>query len=125
MKLPSDYCEVLAEGAATLSLSAAKLRTAATRHPENSARWLAVRDLEGLAERLSAVERRDWESGSAVLLITGQDVGALDELLAAAGGADEQRAVAVPSSHVASLTRLAHFLRLYLDDHFRCSAPEA
>lgn len=125
MKLPSDYGEVLAEGAATLSLSAATLRAEAKRHAGNPVRWLAVRDLEGLAERLSAVERGDWESGSAALLITGQDVGALDELLAGVGGAGEHDAVAVPSSHAASLTRLANFLRQYLDDYFRCSAPES
>jgi len=125
MKLPSDYCEVLAEGAATLSVSAANLRTEAARHPENPAQWLAVRDLEGLVERLSAVERRDWENGSAVLLITGQDVGALDELLCAVDGAGEKDAVAMPSLHVASLTRLANFLRQYLDDYFRVGAPAA
>ena len=125
MKLPADYHDVLAEGAAALSTSAVTLRTKAVRHPENPALWLAVRDLEGLAGRLSAVARRDWESGSAALLITGQDVGALDELLAAVVGVGEQDAVVVPASRVASLTRLADFLRRYLDDYFGFSTPEA
>ena len=123
MKLPPEYFEIVAEGAVVLRTIAAKLRAEAARRPRTPELWLAVRDLEGLSGRLGAIERRDWESGSAILLITGQDLGALDDLMAAGVVADGIPVFAVPSNHLASLTRLTDFLRRYLDRDF--GAPAA
>lgn len=123
MKLPPEYFEIVAEGAVILRTIAAKLRAEAARRPRTPELWLAVRDLEGLLGRLAAIERRDWESGSAILLITGQDLGALDDLTGTGVAAEGMSVVAMPANHVASLSRLMDFLRRYLDRDF--GAPAA
>ena len=125
MKLPPEYFEIVAEGAVILRTIAAKLRAEAARRPRTPELWLAVRDLEGLLGRLAAIERRDWESGSAILLITGQDLGALDDLTGTGVAAEGMSVVAMPANHVASLSRLMDFLRRYLDRDFEVGAPAA
>ena len=69
-------------------------------------------------------ESTSW-LGPVVLLITSQDLGALDDLMATGVVSDGLSVVAVPSNHVASLTRLTDFLRRYLDRDFESSATVA
>src|ERR1035437_10819826 len=53
MKLPSDYFEIVANGARVLHALGVQLRARAEKRPEAPELWLAVRDLDGLAGRLA------------------------------------------------------------------------
>jgi hypothetical protein len=123
MRLPTGYFEIIADGAALLRAVAAQLRAEAARRPSTPELWLAVRDFEGLAGRLAETQRRDWESGFANLLITGQDLGALDDLIATGVVANGQSVVAMSSSQAERLARLEDFLRRYLGRDFASGAP--
>ena len=57
MKLPPDYLDLVNTAAEVLRSHAAHGRHDAARRPDVPELWLAVRDYEGLAERLAAPER--------------------------------------------------------------------
>ena len=121
MKLSSDYLQVVRLGATTLRLLGARLRDVAAKKPEMPELWLSVRDFEGLAGR--SVDSTDWEwrHGFADIMISPQDFGVLDELLA------HGRGEPVPFSREDStaLTRLREFLRQYCDREFELDEPAA
>jgi hypothetical protein len=114
MKLPSDYLEVVHLGATTLSTLGGRLRDVAAKKPELPELWLAVRDFEGLADRLLDLDDGEWRQGFGNVVISPQDFGVLDELLAR-GGAE-----LAPCSRedATTLTRLREFLRQYRDRQF-------
>jgi hypothetical protein len=82
MKPPSDYLDIVAEGARILHSLGAQLRARAEARPDTPELWLIVRDLEGLAGRLVDSTAEEWQEGSTVLLISGQDIRVLDDIVA-------------------------------------------
>jgi hypothetical protein len=121
MKLPSDYLEVVRLGAATLSMLGARLRDVAANKTEMPELGLSVRDYEGLAGRLLDSDDREWRQGYAGIMISPQDLGVLDELLAH-GGAD---LTPYSLADETALTRLRDFLRRYCDREFERDEPAA
>lgn len=98
MNPPIDF-DAIAAGASTLRTIGATMRLEAERSPERPELWLTVRDCEGLAERLLALEPDDWEGSFAYVALSGQDIGVLDELLQSSasgrGVLPQQQALAV------------------------------
>jgi hypothetical protein len=118
MRLPADYSEIVAASARALRAVSAEVRTAATRGSDAPELWLTVRDLEGLADRLAAMDEWQWQNGFGDMFVTGQDLGVLDELLK--GGVDFRgtRIVSLTTEQAVSVTGLREFLRHYGD---RCN----
>jgi hypothetical protein len=76
---PPDFRRTVTAGSATLREVGGEVRGIATKRPDAPQLWLVVRDLEGLAGRLAIID----ESEEGFLnLVTGQDLGVLDELIA-------------------------------------------
>ncbi len=121
MKLPSEYREVVRLGATTLQLLADRLREVAANKPERPELWLSVRDFQGLAGRLADSTDWEWRHGYADIMISPQDFGVLDELLA--HGGDEL----IPYSRedATALTGLREFLRQYCAREFELDEPAA
>jgi hypothetical protein len=121
MKLPSDYLEVVRLGADTLRSLGERLREVAAKEPEMPELWLSVRDFEGLAGRLAESTDREWRRGYADIMISPQDFGVLDELLAR-GGVEPVRYS--PKDAIA-LIRLREFLVRYCAREFELDEPAA
>ena|SRR5690349_25068136 len=121
MKLPSDYRELLSTGAALLRALAAELRLRAAAQPHAPELWLSIRDYEGLAGRLADSDDWEWQHGFAATLISGQDLGVLDELLAH----KDDSPVQVSEEQASVLARLRRFLRQYSDREFEFDEPAA
>jgi hypothetical protein len=124
MRLPSNYREIVAAGVAVLRSVSADVRTAATARPHAPELWLVVRDHEGLAGRLADLDEREWRDGFAVMFITGQDIGVLDELLKSGGSLGASSVLSLTSQQMASLTRLREFLQRCRDRSCGADAPE-
>jgi hypothetical protein len=121
MKLPADFLELVSTGAAELRALAAQLRVRAAAQPNAPELWLSVRDYEGLAGRLADSDEWAWRTGFAGILISGQDFGVLDELLARLDDSP-----ILPSEEQASvLTRLRRFLCQYYEGEFEFDEPAA
>ena len=114
MKLPSDYLKFVTGGTHALRAIGQALRTAAAQDPTTPELWLSIRDVEILADRLASLTDEEWRRGDAILFVTGQDVGVVEELImnpaVVAGG--------VPDDRIAALARLHDFLRQYCDGEF-------
>ena len=121
MQLPSDYLAIVNRGAGALHSVAARLRVEAGRDPSEPQLWLAVRDCEGLAERLVGLDDWTWRHGYSDFSVTGQDLGVLDELLA-----DEAQPVhALSGDETTLLKHLRDFLQGYFDRAFELDDPAA
>ena len=81
MQPPSNFIDTVHAGARLLQSLSAQLRVQAERTPDVPELWLSVRDLQGLAGRLIDSDEQDWREGFTSFLVTGQDLGVLDELL--------------------------------------------
>ena len=71
----------------------------------------ALRDLEGLADRLADLDAWQWRDGFGDMFITGQDLGVLDELLKVGVPLRASSVVSLTSEQATSLTRLREFLQ--------------
>jgi hypothetical protein len=120
MKLPADYRELVTNGADALRAIGARLRVRAAQSSATEL-WLSVRDCEGLAGRLA--DRGDWEwrHGFAPILISGQDFGVLDELLARG----DESPILISEENAAALAQLRRFLRHYCDRQYELDEPAA
>jgi hypothetical protein len=121
MKLPADYLEIIDEGAAVLRALGAQLRREIAANPNAPELWLSVRDYEGLAGRLADSDESEWHGGWVNLLLSGQDFGVLDELIARS----DDPPVLVSSEQAAALSRMRRFLREYCDREFELDQPSA
>jgi hypothetical protein len=121
MKLPADYFELVGNGVAALRQLAGQLRVRAAEEPNAPELWLSVRDYEGLAGRLADSDEWEWRGGFASILISGQDFGVLDELLARRDGSP----ILASEEQAAALARLRQFLRRYCDREFELDEPAA
>jgi hypothetical protein len=121
MQFPSNYLEIIAQGAGALRSVAIRLRGEAVRHPEAPELWLVVRDCENLAARLNASDDSFWRDGLAAGLITGQDLGVVSDLLAK----ERHPLIVIPAAEAVSLARLSGFLRPYLERGFEIGGPAA
>jgi hypothetical protein len=121
MKLPDDYLELVSTGAAVLRMLAAQLRERAAAQADAPELWLAIRDYEGLAARLTDTDEWAWRRGFADTLISGQDLGVLDELLARGNDAP----ILASDEQASALARLRRFLRQYRDREFELDEPPA
>ena len=120
-QLPSDYLQVVRSGATTLHALGVQLRDAASGAPEVPELWLCVRDLEGLGGRLADSGDWEWRHGFADIMISPQDFGVLDELLAQSGVGP----VRLSREQAAAISRLREFLRQYCDREFELDEPAA
>jgi len=77
---PSDSLSIVAEGVSALRVVGLRLRAEAAARADVSEIWLSIRDVEGLAGRLSDMDQSDWESGFASFWTNSQDVAVLNEL---------------------------------------------
>jgi hypothetical protein len=114
LKLPADYLAIITDGASALRSVGQALRGAAAQNSATPELWLSIRDVEGLADRIGWLPDEEWRAGAAHLLITGQDVGVLEELVAnpaAVGYRSDAEATA-------KLARLHAFLRRYCAGEF-------
>jgi hypothetical protein len=118
MKLPADYLTIVADGVAALRDIGGRVRSEAERRSDASELWLVVRDLEGLAYRIGAMDATLWEDGFLDLFITGQDFGVIDELLGVGVPLRQTIVVSPTPEEAAILTRLRAFLRSYCDRAF-------
>jgi hypothetical protein len=126
MTLPSEYSEIVGAGVNALRLIGGQLRTEAARRADAPELWLAVRDVEGLAERLSAMEQNDWLIGFINLMVTPQDFAVLDELVETRPEAPHRAALRVVSIEARdSLAFLSKFLRRCRDGEFDSNRPPA
>lgn len=126
MTLPSEYSEIVGAGVNALRLIGGQLRTEAARRADAPELWLAVRDVEGLAERLSAMEQNDWLIGFINLMVTPQDFAVLDELVETRPEAPHSAALRVVSIEARdSLAFLSKFLRRCRDSEFDSNRPPA
>jgi hypothetical protein len=121
MKPPSDYLQIVSAGAAVLRALATQLRQQAAARPNAPELWLAVRDYEGLADRLADSDESDWRRGFAGILLGGQDFAALDELLAR----DDQSPILISEEQASALARMRRFLHQYCDREFEFDEPAA
>lgn len=121
MKLPADYLDTINTGAAILLALGAQLRMKAAADPDAVELWLSIRDYEGLAGRLTDSDEAEWRGGWVNLLISGQDSGVLDELIARS----DDSPVLVSEEQASSLARLRRFLRQYRDLEFERGEPAA
>jgi hypothetical protein len=96
-------------GAAALRVLATRLRAEAERRESESALWLSVRDVEGLAGRLE--EQREDELP--MLLIGGQDIAVMDDV---STGAMEVK-YGIPIRLTQQQRESVHRLRTLLADH--------
>jgi hypothetical protein len=115
MRLPEDYFETIEAGVEALNAVSDQLREEASRRPDAPELWLAVRDYAGLARRLTELERSDWQDGHAILSLSGQDIGALDEL----PRLDANVAAMVTTGQVRALEKLRSSLSEYLRERHR------
>jgi hypothetical protein len=113
VKLPPDYLRLITDGTRVLRSVGRALRASAIQHPETPELWLAVRDVEGLADRIGFTTDTEWRRGSAHLSITGQDVGVLETLLSR-----RDPPLMHDKEQIAALARLHGFLRQYCDFEF-------
>jgi len=74
--------DIVAAGVEVLRIVGSRLRGEAAVRSHDSGIWLAIRDVEGLADRLVDVDQSEWEGGFASFWTNGQDVAVLDELVA-------------------------------------------
>ena len=114
LKLPADYREIINAGAAVLVAVGARLRAEAATDPNAPELWLSVRDYEGLASRLADSDDEEWRRGWANILISGQDIGVLDELIAS----DDVR-LRVSAEQASALLRLRQFVSQYFNREFK------
>ena len=121
MQLPADYLDIIDKGAAVLYALGAQLRLEIAADPNAAELWLSVRDYEGLAGRLADSDESEWRGGWVDLLISGQDFGVLDELIARSDGSP----VRVSDEQAAALSRMRRFLRQYCDREFELDEPSA
>ena len=121
MILPDDYLDIINTGAAVLRALGAQLRLKTAADPNAAELWLSIRDYEGLASRLADSDESEWRGGWVNLLISGQDFGVLDELIARG----EDSPILVSNEHASALARMRGFLRQYCDHEFELdgSAP--
>ena len=117
LQLPSDYLRLVTVGTRALRSLGRALRVGTVEHPDAPELWLPVRDIEGLADRLASLIDDEWRCGGSLLLITGQDVGVLEELLNA------RDRLALPREDCDALARLQSFLRQYCDLEFDFERP--
>ena len=113
MKLPLDYLDLVRSSARTLYSIGTRARNDATHTPTRPELWLAVRDLEGLAERLAGLDDLSWREAPGTQDVTGQDLGVLDELLHA-----RTPPLAITEDERRSLTLLRDFLGRYIDGEY-------
>jgi len=126
MTLPSVYSEIVGSGVNALRLIGGQLRTEAARRADAPELWLAVRDVEGLAERLSAMAQNDWLIGFINLMVTPQDFAVLDELVETRPEAPHSAALRIVSIEARdSLALLSKFLRRCRDGEFDSNRPPA
>ena len=127
MTLPSEYSEIVGAGVNSLRLIGGQLRTEAARRADAPELWLAVRDVEGLAERLSAMDQNNfWQIGFINLMVTPQDFAVLDELVETRPEAPHSAALRIVSIEVRdSLALLSKFLRRCRDGEFDSNRPPA
>lgn len=118
MQLPSDYQEIVSDGARTLGAIATRARLRAEGTPGAPELWLSVRDFEGLAGRVAETDAEYWEQGFAQVLFGGQDLGVVDELLLRDGSVNATRALAVTPTEASSLRRFRTFLSDYMNGVF-------
>jgi hypothetical protein len=118
--LPSDYLDIVVQGATTLRSLRARLRHVASNHPDASGPWLSVRDYESLAQRLTESSEWEWRHGIADTIITSVDFAVLDELLTSC-------ALPLKLSHEDSsaIARLNEFLHRYCRREFELDEPVA
>ena len=121
MQPPTDFMGIVRDGARLLQSLAGQLRVRAERTPDEPELWLSVRDLEGLAGRLSEADEWQWRNGFATLLIGGQDLGVLDELHSGSSLSLQ----ALTSSEQELLRSLRYFLQHAADNEFDFGAPAA
>jgi len=121
MKLPSDYLHTVRLGARILRALGTRLRGAAAKKSETPELWLSVRDFEGLAGRLADTTDWEWRNGFADILISPQDFGLLDDLLARG----DVGSVRLSREQATALVSLRRFLRQYCDREFELDEPTA
>lgn len=114
MNLPSDYREVVEAGAAVLQALGAQLRRAASTQTDRPELWLAVRDYEGLAGRLSYADDEEWRQGRVGIMLSGQDFGVLDELI----DGTHLDAIQLSEGDARAVACLRSFLRAYSGNAF-------
>ena len=115
--LPSDYSSTVSNGLRALRAVGGRLRQIAEHEIQSSESWLTIRDVEGLSSRLAAVDDWYWRHGFANELLTGQDLGVLDELSRNNTDANVTPMQLTGGERLA-ITQLREFLRLYLDGCF-------
>lgn len=126
MTLPSEYSEIVGAGVNALRLIGGQLRTEAARRADAPELWLAVRDVEGLAERLSAMDQNDWQIRFINLMVTPQDFAVLDELVETRPEAPHSAALRIVSIEARdSLALLSKFLRRCRGGEFDSNRPPA
>jgi len=123
MRLPVDYPDIVAARVRVLHSLGTQLRAEAERRPKTPELWLAVRDVEGLAERLADPSESEWQRGFADTLISGQDLGVLDELLTFGEHGTAQVPRRVTDEQAGLLARLRVFLQRYCDREFELDEP--
>src|SRR5690349_8585255 len=119
MKLPPDVLEIIGAGTVVLRTLGAELRARAAAQPNAPELWLAIRDYEGLADRLDLSDERDWKQGFGMGFVSGQDLGVLDEFLAH----NDDCPIRVSDAQANSLARLRRFLQQYRDGSFERELP--
>lgn len=127
MTLPPEYSEIVGAGLNALRLIGGQLRTEAARRADAPELWLAVRDVEGLAERLSAMDQNNfWQIGFINLMVTPQDFAVLDELVETRPEAPHSATLRIVSIEARdSLALLSKFLRRCRNGEFDSNRPPA
>lgn len=115
--IPFPTDEILADGVAALRWAAARIRDRATREPESGPLWLEVRNLDGLADRIQAIDADGWKLGHAGFFVTGQDLGVLTEWLDDHAEEAQFQGGGVYAPQTAALRSLLAFLTWYIEHH--------
>ena len=118
--LPTKYAQILAAGVKALEWIETDLRTRALRQPDSPELWLSVRDVHSLWSRIDWDDDWTWRTGAANVLLSGQDIGVLDELIADLGdSAYRDDELASERARIAADIRaFRDFLRRYMAAEF-------
>jgi hypothetical protein len=128
MRMPQGYAEIVAAGTRTLRSVEARLRSEAGRHPEAPELWLTIRDVAGLAWRLETMDEWEWRTGFADMMINGQDLGVLDELVVVASSPEVHTCATAHGREREGLIRLRAFVGSYCGGEYEFDslrAPES
>ena len=119
MQPPVDFMRMVHDAATLLWSLGRELRAEAEKAPDRAELWLSTRDFEGLATRLGDADEWQWRNGFASLVVGGQDLAVLDEILL--GSALMPRSLTSAEQNV--LRSLRQFLHQATNGSFKFDEP--